>query len=395
MFSSITAKLKTQLPELQDTMADQELLNIIKTQHHIPCLAHVIQLTTTALLRKLSLEASNDDIQYNWENGEETLIAHQGIARTIEKVRKIVKFINTSPRRRERFQLSQRLGTGSALLLLLDCKTRWNSTYLMIRRALKLRQSVENFIQYWDNSDISHLQPTPVEWRQLEYLIELLYPFYIFTTCLSDNQGPTVHKVYDIYNNLFDHLDTSIDRLVRKRAPWKQQILDGLRDAHQKLRKYYRRTYHTEGYIYAIATILDPTLKLETFKKGPWLDDNTDWAYEYRQVFEGVFNLYRCYNPNVDTQSTVSGPLSGLDRAFYHVSKRRKKSPLSEIFEELKTYLDLEGTTGQTDILTYWKSRRDDFPILYCMARDFLAVTTNGVGVERLFNSARDICHYR
>ncbi|OOO08201.1 HAT dimerization domain protein [Aspergillus oryzae] len=95
--------------------------------------------------------------------------------------------------------------------------------------------------------------------------------------------------------------------------------------------------------------------------------------------------------------STVSGPLSDLDRAFYHISKRRKKSPPLEIFEELKTYLDLEGlgTTGQTDILTYWKSRRDDFPILYCMARDFLAVTINGVGVERLFNSARDICHYR
>ena len=29
------------------------------------------------------------------------------------------------------------------------------------------------------------------------------------------------------------------------------------------------------------------------------------------------------------------------------------------------------------------------------MARDFLAVAASGVGVERLFNSARDICSYR
>lgn len=29
------------------------------------------------------------------------------------------------------------------------------------------------------------------------------------------------------------------------------------------------------------------------------------------------------------------------------------------------------------------------------MAQDFLAIATTGVGVERLFNSARDICHYR
>lgn len=29
------------------------------------------------------------------------------------------------------------------------------------------------------------------------------------------------------------------------------------------------------------------------------------------------------------------------------------------------------------------------------MARDFLAIPASSVGVERLFNSARDICHYR
>lgn len=29
------------------------------------------------------------------------------------------------------------------------------------------------------------------------------------------------------------------------------------------------------------------------------------------------------------------------------------------------------------------------------MARDFLTIATNGVSVERLFNSSRDICHYR
>lgn len=29
------------------------------------------------------------------------------------------------------------------------------------------------------------------------------------------------------------------------------------------------------------------------------------------------------------------------------------------------------------------------------MARDFLTIATNGVGVERLFNSSRDVCHYR
>jgi hypothetical protein len=213
----------------------------------------------------------------------------------------------------------------------------------MIRRALKLRLSIETFIQHWDSSDLSHLRPTSIEWRQLEYLTELLFPFYLFTSCLSENNGPTVHKVYDIYNNLFDHLNTSIDRLSRKRAPWKQQIRDGLHDAHQKLRKYYKRTYQTEGYIYAIAAILDPMSKLEKFKKAAWVDEDVNWHDKYRRVFENVFDFYRNHNPDIEVQSVVSGSLSGLDRAFFHISKRRKRSPSLSTYEELKTYRDIEG----------------------------------------------------
>jgi hypothetical protein len=89
MFSSITTNLKAQLTEsssLNETLADPELLTIIKSQHHIPCLAHVIQFSVTALLKRLCIEASNDDVSYTWENGEENLAAHHGVSRTLEKV---------------------------------------------------------------------------------------------------------------------------------------------------------------------------------------------------------------------------------------------------------------------------------------------------------------------
>ncbi|KAE8314150.1 hypothetical protein BDV41DRAFT_575993 [Aspergillus transmontanensis] len=92
----------------------------------------------------------------------------------------------------------------------------------------------------------------------------------------------------------------------------------------------------SEGYLYAIATILDPMSKLEKTRKEPWIDDDIDWYQEYRHVFEKVFDLYRLHNPGVNVGS-----------------------------------------------------------ILFQMARDFLTVATNGVGVERLLNSSRDICHYR
>jgi hAT family C-terminal dimerisation region len=43
----------------------------------------------------------------------------------------------------------------------------------------------------------------------------------------------------------------------------------------------------------------------------------------------------------------------------------------------------------------FWKKHEDEFPILARIARDILSIPASGAGVERLFNCARDICHYR
>ncbi|CAG7945922.1 unnamed protein product [Penicillium salamii] len=45
--------------------------------------------------------------------------------------------------------------------------------------------------------------------------------------------------------------------------------------------------------------------------------------------------------------------------------------------------------------LTWWRDHQDEFPTIARLARDVLSIPASGVGVEWLFNSARDICHYR
>lgn len=44
---------------------------------------------------------------------------------------------------------------------------------------------------------------------------------------------------------------------------------------------------------------------------------------------------------------------------------------------------------------TFWKENQYKYPALASVARDVLSIPATGAGVERLFNSARDICHYR
>lgn len=43
----------------------------------------------------------------------------------------------------------------------------------------------------------------------------------------------------------------------------------------------------------------------------------------------------------------------------------------------------------------FWKDHQYEYPTLARVARDVFSIPASGAGVERLFNSARDVCHYR
>src|SRR2546427_11592377 len=63
----------------------------------------------------------------------------------IPKLRKLIVKIRASPQRKERFDRQSNLYSRNSLNLILNVKTRWNSTYLMLECALKL-QEVSNFV---------------------------------------------------------------------------------------------------------------------------------------------------------------------------------------------------------------------------------------------------------
>jgi hypothetical protein len=90
LFHSVTKVLKAQLDNdqvIQNEALDHDLLDLIESQHHLPCLAHVIQLAVKAFLQKLKIEATNNNNQdIEWEDGEET-IRERGLLGTLEKVR--------------------------------------------------------------------------------------------------------------------------------------------------------------------------------------------------------------------------------------------------------------------------------------------------------------------
>ncbi|EFE43858.1 hypothetical protein TRV_01370 [Trichophyton verrucosum HKI 0517] len=159
-----------------------------------------------------------------------------------------------------------------------------------------------------------------------------------------------------------------------------------------------------------MATILDPKSKLQTFNKASWREEaedlrdgspeaDIDWAQEYRQCFEDIFSYYRVQYPDIIIpEHTRHRTLFEYLRDKGFASKKQKdlqgKSREAIVFSEVAEYLG-EGTVQDISILEYWKVNSKRFLIVSMMARDILVVPPSTVGVERLFNIARDVKYFR
>ena len=60
----------------------------------------------------------------------------------------------------------------------------------------------------------------------------------------------TIHHVFNIYNRLFDHIETETRQLKRKRVSWKIKLLKTLDAFNENLFHYYNQTQSGLGYFY-------------------------------------------------------------------------------------------------------------------------------------------------
>ncbi|RHZ45341.1 uncharacterized protein CDV56_102092 [Aspergillus thermomutatus] len=142
--------------------------------------------------------------------------------------------------------------------------------------------------------------------------------------------------------------------------------------------------------IYSAGTILAPQYKLEFFQTPDWQDDNKDFAAQYKQALEDRVKHYE--NSVYSCLSQAGGlhiakPTSEIDLLL--ARDNRPIAPVSELTQYLKS------DTVLMPPHEFWRDHEHRFPVLAALARDTLSVPATGAGVERLFNSARDICHYR
>ena len=123
--------------------------------------------------------------------------------------------------------------------------------------------------------------------------------------------------------------------------------------AVEKLKLYCSRA---DAPVYAIATILDPRLKLDYYLRERWEPEWFDWA---KNGFETAFRAYPASAiPNLVPQE--------------HQESNLDDDMMSQIFkppnvierDELKDYLSSSVAPAQTDILAWWKTMQQNIRVL-------------------------------
>ncbi len=155
----------------------------------------------------------------------------------------------------------------------------------MLCRFNKLHEAINKFT--YENA--KHLTLSKNEWDQVNYIIDLLRPFAVFTELIGTTRDPTIHQVFDIYNYLMEHLEIREARLKKKKRAWRTILCEGVEAARRKLIEYYSNTDSSSGYLYGFAILLNPAVKESFWYTKHWKRD-LEWQATYWVHLEQLYN---------------------------------------------------------------------------------------------------------
>ncbi|CAO2836244.1 unnamed protein product [Amaranthus hypochondriacus] len=306
------------------------------------------------------------------------LIVQEGlkvIDSSVKKVRNVVRYIDSSDPRLSSFELAIKDSDSNFRgQLMLDFRTRWNSTYSMIHRAIDGKSTISLFIIREKNSRNELKTITTEEWETVELICDFLEPFNSITNLFSGCNYPT--------SNLFLANIVTIEKMLTDSHI---HPCLGIRTMSKPMLEKYEEYWSEHSMILSFAVILDPRFKirfLEILYGILYCDD--------------LFNVYSNSTPSCSSSSLIQ---SSTNQNSSWSSRPQRPFTLSNVFQnfnlactsgtsELESYISLPyiSHTEDIDILAYWKAQSVSFPMLSRMAKDILAIPVTSVASETSFS---------
>ena len=298
----------------------------------------------------------------------------------------------------ERRQLQMGIATNK---LIIDCPTRWNSTYDMFERLLEQRLAIYAVLHdqtITKPSDARVVDLSDEQWSFMEAVVPVLKPLYMATRLMCSEEYPTLSGVYPILFSLTDmHLApkaTDCPAVVALKTHVSEDL---------------KRSYKLNDpsilckSLAMVCTFLDPR-----YKALPYI------PIEQRTVVhENVLSLLtpdEPENPKMDPK-TVTDDADGTSGGNNTFSCKRGKLCQDDVAfllggyfdtsdcevvvpssgaEELELYTKEKSVPPKTNPFLWWKLNKSNYPKLATLARRVLCSPATSVPSERVFSIAGD-----
>lgn len=327
---------------------------------HMRCCAHILN-----LIVKDGLDVMKSAI----ENIRESVAYWTATGKRIEKFEDMAKFKKVKITRK----------------LVLDCKTRWNSTFMMLEVALPYRAVFERAKQV--DKQYEYL-PSDEEWEFAAHVVERLRLFYEITELFSGTDYVTA--------NVYFPKICEIKMKMRQWATSSNQIIKQMsNEMTTKFDKYWKDIQDLMG----MATLLDPRYKKQMLTACfAMLHGIEPSSYECIElVDELVARLHALieeyeveedeYEPCEELISSMKAP--AIMNVFNDIVA--KQSPATARLQgEIEMYLTdgLVPYTEKFNVLDWWKISGTRYPTLRKVARDIFAIPVTTVASESAFSTS-------
>ncbi|KAL0785403.1 hypothetical protein Bca101_001649 [Brassica carinata] len=365
------------------------------------------------------------------------LIVKEGLAEICDNVlaiRNAVQYVRSSTPRLKSFELRVESGRMTRGSLPLDVKTRWNSTFLMLQRAIKFRLAFDK-MEAEDRLYNDHFNetengtkrvgpPAIDDWNVVQRLVKFLHIFYNSTLVVSASSSVCSHNCYGeivtIEKNLI-RLSNSLDRDLKSKALDMKAKFEKYWDGVKKINK-----------ILIVASVFDPSKKMQFAKmcfEKLYGKDTTEAKALSQSVLDLMVDMFKEYSSRHMTEATVhpsqsteassstgqenvvAENLEGMEmldddteyeRMDFAYTELVAETGVQEATDELEMYLKekVENPNNilgaEYDVLSWWRLHGPKYPVLAEMAKDVFAMQVSSVASESAFStSGRLIDPYR
>ncbi|KJZ70066.1 hypothetical protein HIM_10549 [Hirsutella minnesotensis 3608] len=390
------------------------------------CLGHVINLSAKAFLYGTEFDAFEKNAEAFKEQSSLLKELHLWRKRgPVGKLHNIVTFICRTPQRREKFANIQSQSEDFAtefdgLKLVVDNATRWNSLYLMIERAIKLRDRIDRFCidhaEFMHGSSnkkalsmeeqeslLKHDSLTADDWAVLTEIVAFLEKFYTLTkraegSKLSSDRG-VLSDYLTTLNVLLKHAREYRDDINFRAenpdltSPGIRQLRVCIVNCWTKLDEYFALVNDTPAHYAAIVT--NPQMKWKYFERQ-WKDahlwkDATlpeSWLPGGKRALNSLWEEYK--------NLPVADACAGSKRARTPDEFERETDMTQwdeDEMDELETWLSMKVFKLDDDdtLPAYWlrQSKQPATQRIAKMGLDMASIPAMSSDCERVFSQCK------